>query len=137
MSFFEEPFDEYEGALGGLRLQSELLNPLEIPFRDLLERPNIENLIRTAYLPTMSYASLRLWTYVLGEPMVGFWTRQGARFHDFRNVASGGVRVLPALGIAAGAATFVAAGTAVNEMTRRIIGHGYTTPFTSGFGTVV
>lgn len=132
-------FEEYQedGIFGAIRLQSELMNPFRINIRDSIENPNIENVIRTAYLPSMGYVSLRGLTWLLGEPMPGFFTRQASRAHDIRQIAKAGVRGIPAAATVSAGVTFVAAGTAVNEFTRRKIGGGYTTPFSSGFGTVV
>lgn len=67
-------FEEYEGVTGGFQLQYDLMNPFNVI--DMVREPSYENLVMTAYNPTIAYGGFKLASIVSGTAMPSFWTRQ-------------------------------------------------------------
>jgi hypothetical protein len=140
-------FEEYEGVTGGFQLQYDLMNPFNVI--DMVREPSYENLVMTAYNPTIAYGGFKLASIVSGTAMPSFWTRQVTKGYmtasNLRFLGGVAVRSAPVVAVAAVPAV-LAAGYAyqyeklVNEPLRR--SHGSTQgtwfgAFASGFGTVV
>ena len=97
-------------------LQLELMRPFNV--YDFIRDPSAETLLKTMYMPTMAYLGYRGALMVTGEAGVGFWARQGARFHDYRQAARAAAPYLP---LALLVATYYTVGSQVVAMPYRSV----------------
>ncbi len=136
-------FDEYEGSSGAVELQIDLMNPFNA--FELIKDPSMENLIKSAYIPSMAYLGYYGASALVGEAAPGFWVRQALSYEATKSALQAGVRFVPTVAVASVpvAVSFVGAvwyEKYVNEYVRRSTPGSQGTwfgPFASGFGPVV
>jgi hypothetical protein len=94
VSFFDEPFEEYETYGDTFYLQLELMNPLTVfsSEHSFFVNPSLENLIRTGYMPGIAYSGYLGVSYVTGEAVPGFLTRQLVRVDNLQTAVRAGAR---------------------------------------------
>lgn len=85
-------FDEFYGVEGAVDLQLELMYPLNT--YELVREPTMENLIKTAYMPSMAYIGYTGASWMVGQSGPGFWVRQAIRYENFKTTVRAGHRVL-------------------------------------------
>lgn len=78
-------FEEYEGHLGAIELQLELMNP--ISQLEIVTDPSLENLIRAAYMPSIGIAGYALVAKITGEAAPGFWVRRVVGYQNTKATA--------------------------------------------------
>ncbi len=136
-------FEEYEGPSGAVELQLDLMNPFNA--FELVKEPSMENLIKSAYMPSMAYLGYYGAATLVGEAAPGFWVRQALSYEATKGTLQATARFVPSVAIASVPITFSVVGAAfyertVNRAVRKSspgsagIWYG---PFVSGFGSVV
>ena len=135
-------FEEYEGVTGALRLQMDLMNPLNS--YQLVQEPTVDNFVKTAYMPSMAYLGYWGASALVGEAAPSFYVRQAIRFENTKtglrlishSIPTGIVIGVPVAASVTGAVVYE---KTVNEPLRKSH-YGFSSwfgPFASGFGSVV
>ena len=85
-------FDEYYGVEGAVELQLELMSPLNT--YELVREPTLENLVKSAYMPSMAYIGYTGASWMVGQSGPGFWVRQAIRYENVRATVRAGRQLL-------------------------------------------
>lgn len=85
-------FDEYYGVEGAVDLQLEFMSPFNA--YELVREPTMENLVKTAYMPSMAYLGYTGASWMVGQSGPGFWVRQAIRYENIRTTVRAGSRLL-------------------------------------------
>ena len=86
-------FDEYEGVSGAVSLQVELMNPLNS--FSLIKEPTMENLIKSAYMPSMAYLGYWGAAAAVGEAGPSFYVRQAIKLENTKHAARAVSHTIP------------------------------------------
>ncbi len=136
-------FEEYEGASGAVDLQIDLMNPFNA--FELVKEPSMENLLKSAYMPSMAYLGYYGAATLVGEAAPGFWVRQALSYEATKGALQATARVAPSVAIASVPIAVSVVGAmfyertvnrAVRKSTPGSAGLWFG-PFASGFGSVV
>lgn len=88
-------FEEYrrEGSSGAVELQMDLMNPFNA--FELVRDPSLENLLKSAYMPSMAYLGYYGASALVGEAGPGFWVRQAISYEATKSMLKAGARFVP------------------------------------------